>query len=338
MTNGDNPFAPGSGSSNGYGVQSVGFGAPKPSPASATEMPQATAPGADLIKDATTASFQADVIEASKTQPVLVDFWAPWCGPCKQLTPIIEAAVAKAGGAVKLVKMNIDDHPAIPGQMGVQSIPAVIAFVNGQPVDGFMGAQPESQVSAFIHKLAQQSGADRQGAAIDDALAQAQAALDAGDINGAAQIYAMILQQDPSNVTAYAAVAALMIDNGQAERARQMVEKAPDEMKNDPGMNGVKAKLALIDKLADIGDPALLNARLAQNEDDHDARFDLAQIANAKGEREEAADQLLSIMEKDRQWREDGARMELLTFFEAWGPTDPATMRARRKLSSLLFR
>ena len=324
--NSDNPFAP----QSAYGTTTMGFGGEAPGGAKKTAGP--------LVKDTTTAGFQADVIAESRSQPVLVDFWAPWCGPCRQLTPIIEGAVNAAGGKVKLVKMNIDDHPAIPGQLGIQSIPAVIAFVDGQPVDGFMGAQPESQVKAFIEKVARLGKGGAKAAAIEEALAEASEAIAQGDINGAAQIYAMVLQQDPENPVAYGGMAGLMADHGQAERARQLLDEAPESIRNAPALVAVRTRMELAEKVAGIGDPAELAARLEKNPGDHDARFDLAQIYNARGDREAASDALLDIMAADREWRDDGARKELLKFFDAWGMTDPATLRARRKLSSLLFR
>ncbi|MEO1749228.1 MAG: thioredoxin, partial [Pseudomonadota bacterium] len=279
-----------------------------------------------------------DVVEESRQQPVLIDFWAPWCGPCKQLTPILEAAVQKSGGKIKLVKMNIDEHPAIAGQMGVQSIPAVLAFSNGQPIDGFMGALPESQVQAFIDKIVAAAGSDPAAEMIEQALEKAAEAVAAGDAAGAAQVYAAILQQDPENATAFAGMAGLMIDSGQADRAKSMLETAPEAIKDDALLTSVKTRLELLEKVAAIGDPKALEARLAADDNDHDARFDLAQIANAQNDRASTADHLLTIMERDREWRDDGARKELLVFFEAWGPTDPATVAARRKLSSILFR
>ncbi|MEQ8402114.1 MAG: thioredoxin [Silicimonas sp.] len=335
MTSNDNPFAAG-GNAPAYGSQTVEFGAGTAGGEPAAN-PLGPA-GSALIKETSTAEFQNDVIAESRNQPVLIDFWAPWCGPCKQLTPVLEAAVRKAGGKVKLVKMNIDEHPAIPGQMGIQSIPAVLAFVDGQPVDGFMGAQPESQVQAFIEKLIKTSGGGAQGAAIAEALEQAAQAAAAGDTNGAAQIYAMVLQQEPENAAAYGGMAGLMADHGQEDRARQMLDQAPEAMREAPELQAVRTKLELADKVAQIGDPAALEARLADDPGDHDARFDLAQILNAQGDRDGAAEQLLEIMKADREWREDGARLELLKFFEAWGQTDPATVRARRKLSTMLFR
>lgn len=335
----DNPFAPTSntaGQAVGYGQQSVGFG----DSGDALKAPAAAAVPGELIKDTTTAQFQIDVLEASRDQPVLIDFWAPWCGPCKQLTPVIEAAVRAAGGKVKLVKMNIDEHPAIAGQLGVQSIPAVFAFANGQPVDGFMGAKSESDVKAFIEKVIASSGgsqAEAEKQAIAQALEQAAEALATGDLNAAAHVYSIVLKQLPHNADAYGGMAGVMVKAGQVDRAREMIDQAPEEIKDHAALNAVVAQLALAEKLAAIGDPAALEARLAADRNDHDARFDMAQIYNAKDEREAAADALLMIMKADREWRDDGARKELLTFFEAWGPIDAATVGARRKLSSILF-
>lgn len=336
MNGDDNPFAPTAGAS-GYGTANVGYG--ETSLSSAPSAPQpAAVPSGELIKETSTAEFPNDVIAQSQSVPVLIDFWAPWCGPCKQLTPILESAVRKAGGKVKLVKMNIDDHPAIPGQMGVQSIPAVIAFVGGKPVDGFMGAKSESEVTAFIEKIASAAGADDKEAMIEEAFAQAQAAIEAEDINQAAHIYRTVLQHMPENADAYAALAGLMADYGQPEQAQAMLDQAPEQFEGHAGLAGVKAKLELAAKVAALGDPDALKKRLADDPKDHDAAFDLAHILNAQGDRQGAADMLLSLMELDREWREDGARKELLTLFEAWGPMDEATQAARRKLSSLLFR
>ncbi|QKV19869.1 thioredoxin [Oricola thermophila] len=330
----DNPFASGQG---GYGAQNVQFGGADAGNGAAQPATSGAA-GGDLVKDTTTAGFQQDVIAESRNQPVLVDFWAPWCGPCRQLAPLIEAAVRKAGGKVKLVKMNIDEHPAIAGQMGVQSIPAVVAFHNGQPVDGFMGAVPETQIEEFIKRLVAGAGGDSQEQAVGQALEAANAAREAGDVNQAAQIYQMILQQVPDNAAAYAGLAGMLLDAGETDKARQMIAQAPESIAESAELASVRARLELAEKVAGLGDPAELERRLAGNPDDHDARFDLAQIRNATGDREAAADLLLEIMRADREWRDDGARKELLKFFEAWGPTDPATVKARRKLSSMLFR
>ncbi|MBA8906402.1 thioredoxin [Aminobacter ciceronei] len=292
------------------------------------------APVAELIKDTTTAAFSADVIQESRKQPVLVDFWAPWCGPCKQLTPVIERVVQAAGGRVKLVKMNIDDHPAIAGQLGIQSIPAVIAFKNGQPVDGFMGAVPESQIRDFIDKIAGKDGGQPQ---IAEALAAAAEAREAGDLQTAVQIYDAVLEQVPDNIDAIAALADILFEAGDVEGANEVLARAPDDKKSAAALVSVRTKMALAEEAAALGDSAELERRLALDPGDHQARFDLAMIQNAKGQRTEAADNLLAIVKADRTWNDDGARAQLLKLFEAWGFTDEVTLSTRRKLSSLLF-
>lgn len=297
--------------------------------------PQSTAPaaaGGDII-DITTADFMAQVIEESKTRPVLVDFWAPWCGPCKQLTPTLENAVAKAGGKVRLAKMNIDEHPEVAGQMGVQSIPAVFAFVDGRPADGFQGAQPEAQVKAFIEKLIGPQGPSQ----AEEMLAAADAALSAGDLQTAANMYAQILQVEPENVGAMAGMLKVYVAAGELETARQALASLTDEMKADPAIQAAEAALHLAEKAASLGDAEELTARLEANPDDHQARFDLALVHNAKNHRSAAATALVEIIQRDRSWEDDGARKELLRLFEAWGPTDPASIEGRKKLSRVLF-
>ncbi|MET3790967.1 thioredoxin [Aquamicrobium terrae] len=296
--------------------------------------PAGSAP-ADVIKDTTTAAFSADVIQESRNQPVLVDFWAPWCGPCKQLGPVLEKAVLAAGGRVKLVKMNIDEHPAIAGQLGIQSIPAVIAFKDGQPVDGFMGAVPESQINEFIARLG--GGKDDGKAALAEALAAAAEARGQGDAQTAADIYGAILQQAPDSAEAAAGLADILFEAGDAEGAGAVLDGVPEDTRDAPEIAAIRTKLSLAAQAAELGDAAELEKRLQQDPDDHQARFDLAMIQNAKGERMEAADNLLAIIKADRTWKDDGARAQLLQFFEAWGMTDEATLAARRKLSSLLF-
>jgi putative thioredoxin len=291
---------------------------------------------ADLVKDTTTSTFGKDVLEESRRQPVLVDFWAPWCGPCRQLTPIIEKAVKEAGGRVKLVKMNIDDHPAIAGQLGIQSIPAVVAFVDGRPADGFMGALPESQVKAFIDKIGGPAGAD-QAAEIAAVLEEAAGLVVAGDIDGAAQLFAAVLQADPDNVRALAGMAECMIAANQHGRARELLSQLPDELSKAPEIQAQLKRLDQIEEARKLGDPVALEHTLSLNPDDHHARMKLAKIRNVEGRREEAAEHLLLIMKRDRTFEDDGARRELLQFFEVWGPKDPATVMARRKLSSILF-
>ncbi|SOC43279.1 thioredoxin [Rhizobium subbaraonis] len=293
-------------------------------------------PAGDLIKDTTTATFAKDVIDASRQQPVLVDFWAPWCGPCKQLTPVIEKVVTEAAGRVKLVKMNIDDHPSIAGQLGIQSIPAVVAFVDGRPADGFMGALPESQVRAFIDKIAGPAGAD-QKAEIEAILAEAKALLNDKDIAGAADLFGAILQADPENAAALAGMAQCMIAAGQIDNARQALASATEEMAKDPVIAAVSKQLDQIEEARKLGDPLALEQALATDPDDHAARLKLAKIRNVEGDRGAAAEHLLTIMKRDRTFEDDAARHELLQFFEVWGPKDPATIAARRKLSSILF-
>ncbi|HKH97320.1 MAG TPA: thioredoxin [Beijerinckiaceae bacterium] len=286
-----------------------------------------------LIKDTTTAGFRQDVIAESAKQPVLVDFWAPWCGPCKQLTPVIEKAVKAAGGKVKLVKMNIDEHPQIPGQLGIQSIPAVIAFTKGQPVDGFMGALPESQVKGFIERLVGPVGPS----AAEDMLAEAAELAAQGDAAGAAELYAAVLAQEPDNVAAIAALAKLHLDLGDLDGAKRFLTMAPKGKENDPAIAGARAAIELAEQAASLGDVGELMRRVEADPRDHQARFDLAVALNARNKREEAVDALLEIVRRDRTWNEDGARKQLVQFFEAWGPMDPATVAGRKRLSSVLF-
>ncbi len=292
------------------------------------------AAGEGLIKDATTATFMKDVIEESRTQPVLVDFWAPWCGPCKQLTPVLEKAVRAAKGKVKLVKMDIDKNPEIPGQMGIQSIPAVIAFVNGQPVDGFLGALPEGQVVAFLERLTKEKLGGGEG---PDLLKNAEAALAQGDATAAAEIYAAVLAADSANVVAIAGLARAHVKLGTLEQAKRMLAMVPDAKRNDPAVAAAQAALDLAEQAKAVGPLDDLEAKVNANPADHQARFDLAVALNAAGKKSEAAQQLLDIIKRDRKWNEDGARKQLVQFFEAWGATDEATLEGRKRLSSILF-
>ena len=286
-----------------------------------------------VVKDTTTQAFVKDVIEESKRQPVLVDFWAPWCGPCKQLTPILEKAVKAAKGKVKLVKMNIDDHPAIPGQMGIQSIPAVIAFVNGQPADGFMGALPESQVIAFLERLTK----DRIGGEAQDLLKAADAALAEGDAAGAAEMYAQLLAEDNANVPALGGLARAYVETGALDQARQTLALVPEAKQNDAAVAAARAALELAEQAKTLGPIDELEQKVAANPLDHQARFDLALALNGKGRRADALEHLITIVKRDRKWNDDGARKQLVQFFDAWGPTDEATIDGRKRLSSILF-
>jgi putative thioredoxin len=291
----------------------------------------ATADG--FVRDTTTQTFMKDVIEESRRQPVLVDFWAPWCGPCKQLTPVLEKAVRSSNGKVKLVKMNIDEHPAIPGQMGIQSIPAVIAFVNGQPADGFMGALPEGQVTAFLERLTKQEI----GGEEKELLKSADAALAAGDPAGAAELYAEILAGDPANVHALAGLARSYLETGNIDQAKHTLAQVPEAKRNETAVAAARAALEVAEQAANLGPVAELEQKVVANPLDHQARFDLAVALNGNNRRQEALDHLIEIVRRDRKWNDDGARKQLVQFFEAWGPTDEHTIAGRRRLSSILF-
>jgi putative thioredoxin len=286
-----------------------------------------------VVRDTTTQTFVKDVIEESKRQPVLVDFWAEWCGPCKQLGPVLEKAVRAAKGKVNLVKMDIDKHPAIPGQLGIQSIPAVFAFANGQPVDGFLGALPESQVSAFIERITK----DRIGGEERDLLKSADDALAKGDAAGAADLYAKVLAQDSGNLVALGGLARSYVRTGALDQAKQTLALVPEAKRNDPAIAAARAALEVSEQAQAVGPIADLEQKVAANPLDHQARFDLAIALNAKGRRQEAVDNLLEIVRRDRKWNDDGARKQLVQFFEAWGPTDEATVNGRKRLSSILF-
>lgn len=290
---------------------------------------------ADLIKDTTTAAFMKDVIEASKTVPVLVDFWAPWCGPCKALTPIIEKLVRAAKGKVRLVKMNIDDHPSVAGQLGVQSIPAVFAFVDGKPIDAFMGALPEGQVKTFIDRLIATNGSVDDGLA--GALESANAAFEEGDVKSAAEIFAAILEEDKENIEALAGLVKCYVAAGDFEHAESTLALAPPAKQNHATIASVRAMLDLARKAPSAASTAALESAIASNPNDHQARYDLALAMNAAGNKEGAVDNLLEIFKRNRAWNEEAARKQLVQFFEAWGPKDDMTLLGRRRLSVMLF-
>jgi putative thioredoxin len=286
-----------------------------------------------LIKDTTTQAFMADVIQESMKQPVLVDFWAEWCGPCKQLGPMLEKVVVAAKGKVKLVKMDIDKYPQIAGQLGVQSIPAVFAFSKGQPVDGFMGAIPESQIKEFITRIAGPGG-DPDTEAM---LAEAEALLNEGEGEAAAQIFAQIYEQDPENLKAIAGLARCAIAAGELEQAKATLSLTPKGKENDPGIASARAALELAEQANEVGDLQGLARQVEADPKNFQARFDYALALVAANKREEAVDQLLDIARRDRKWNDDGARKQLVQFFEAWGPMDENTIYGRRRLSSILF-
>src|SRR3979411_2073672 len=292
-----------------------------------------TAAPAGVVKDTTTQAFVKDVIEESKRQPVLVDFWAEGCGPCKQLRPVLEKVVKAAKGKVKLVKMDIDKHPSIPGQLGIQSIPAVFAFVNGQPVDGFLGALPESQVLAFIERVPK----DRMGGEEQDLLKTADEALAKGDAAGAADLYAQVLAQESGNIGALAGLARSYVSTGAIEQAKQTLALVPEAKHSDPAVATARAALEVAEQAQSVGPIAELEQKVAANPLDHQARFDLAVALNSKGERQAAIDLLLEIVKRDRKWNADGARKQAVQFFAAWGPADEATVAGRKRLSSILF-
>ena len=294
-------------------------------------------PGAgDVVKDTDTAGFAVDVIEASMTTPVIVDFWAPWCGPCKTLGPVLEKVVRATRGKVRMVKLNIDENQQLAAQMRIQSIPAVYAFHQGRPVDGFAGALPESQLKSFVDKLLQLAGgADP---AIDDALAQAKAALDAGDFHGAAAVYNQILQVEPDRPEAVAGLARCLIGVGDLAQARALVDGVEAELAKHVEIVAVARTIELAEQTANAGGdiPALME-KLAADHDDHQTRFDLAMALYGAGKREAAVDELVEIVRRDRDWNDQAARKQLVTFFEAFGAADPLTVSGRRRLSSILF-
>ncbi|MFZ1990084.1 MAG: thioredoxin [Alphaproteobacteria bacterium] len=290
-------------------------------------------PKTSYIKDATTKTFQADVIEASRKQPVVVDFWAPWCGPCKTLGPIIEKLVNAAQGAVQLVKINVDENPEIAQALRIQSIPTVYAFKNGQPVDGFAGALPESQVKTFLERLAGPVGPSP----IDEMIAEGEALIEEGDVAMAAQAFAAVLQEQPGEPRALAGLSRSYLRAGDIERAKQTLSLVPPEAEKHQAIASVRAELDLADKAGDGGDTSALKAKVAAEPQNYEARFDLAMALVGANQHEEAVSELLEIVRRDRKWNDEAARKQLLTIFEALGPTHEVSVSGRRRLSSILF-
>jgi putative thioredoxin len=299
-----------------------------------------TAPAADtgLIKDGSTDSFMADVIDASQQVPVIVDFWATWCGPCKQLGPALEKAVKDARGAVRLVKIDVDKNQELAGQMRVQSIPAVYAFFQGRPVDGFVGAVPESQIKTFVSRVVQTAGGAIGPSPVEQALEQADAALAAGDTGTAGSLYSEVLGHEPDNAAAIGGLVRCLLASGDVEQARELIDGVPPAKANDAAIVAARSALELAEQSSGAAaELPQFRARLEKDPNDHEARFALANALYAADQRDAAVDELLDIVRRNRGWNEEAARKQLVKLFEAMGPADPLTLSARRRLSSLLF-
>ncbi|MGH1464654.1 MAG: tetratricopeptide repeat protein [Cognatishimia sp.] len=291
---------------------------------------------ADLIKDVTEATFMQDVVEASMKAPVIVDFWAPWCGPCKTLGPALEAAVVKAKGAVTMAKVNVDENQAIAGQLRVQSIPTVYAFYQGQPIDGFQGAVPASEIDAFVAKVVEQGGGEVDGG-LNDALEAAQEMLDSGEAADAAQTFAAILEEDPNSAVAFAGLAAAHIALGEVDEAEAVLNGVPAEISDAVELEAVRAQIELARQAENAGPLTELRNTVAENADDHQARFDYAQALHAAGDAEAAIDELLELFRRDREWNDAAAKAQLFTIFDALKSDDPVVLNGRRRLSSMIF-
>ncbi|MEM7317387.1 MAG: thioredoxin [Pseudomonadota bacterium] len=295
------------------------------------------APAADLIKDGTEATFMADVVEASQHVPVIVDFWAPWCGPCKTLGPMLEAAVTAAKGAVKMVKINVDEAQAIAGQLRIQSIPTVYAFYKGQPLDGFQGAQPQSEIEAFVKRVIEASGGEDPGGQLDEAVQAAEDMLAEGAAVDAAQTFAAILGEDAEHAAAYAGLVRSHIAMDDLDQAEAILNGAPAAISSSPELEAAHAQLELARQAADAGPVGELTAAVETDPDNQQARFDLAQALHANGNVQEAVDHLLEMFRRDREWNEGAAKAQLFTIFDALKPNDPIVLTGRRRLSSMIF-
>lgn len=294
-------------------------------------------PAAPAVTDGTTESFVADVLEASRDALVVVDFWAPWCGPCKQLSPVIERVIEATQGAARLVKINIDDNPEIAREMHIQSIPAVYAFYQGRPVDGFMGALPESQVKAFIDRLVKATHGEAPAAALGEIVAEADKMLAEGDAPGAEHLYKQILEADPANKAALAGAIRCRIAGGDVAAARKLFDRVPGELKETAEIAAARTALEMAEARPGAGALRAAQEKIAADPGDHQARFDLAAALFAESKPDEAVDHLVEIVKRDRAWNDEAARRQLLKLFEALGPAHPATLVGRRKLSSVLF-
>lgn len=292
---------------------------------------------ADVIKDGSIQTFARDVLDASMRVPVLVDFWAPWCGPCKQLTPVLEKLVRAAKGKVRLVKIDIDQNPELAQQLRIQSVPTVYAFLGGQPVTGFAGAQPESQIKALIDRLIATAGPGGAAPEEDDLLKAAQDAAEHGDNRTALRLFQQVLAEDPVQPEAIGGLARVLITERKLADAKALLDEAPKEVANHVAVTGAKAALALAEEAGDLGDPTVLLARVEGNPDDHDARYRLATLMFLRGQVEAAMNHLVQIVKRDRSWQDELARKQLVKFFDALGPKHPATLKGRRMLSSVLF-
>ena len=292
-----------------------------------------TTPGNDLIKDSTEATFMADVIEASREVPVIVDFWAPWCGPCKTLGPMLEKAVTEANGKVRMVKVNVDENQQIAAQLRIQSIPTVYAFFEGQPVDGFQGAVPQSEIKAFVDRLTGMGG----DGGLSEAVEAAEQMLSEGAAADAAQTFAAILQEEPEHAAAFGGLVRAYLAGGQEDQAEAILGQVPEKIANAPEVEAARAQLALVKQAASAGPVAELRAAVDANPDDHQARFDLAQALHASGDVEGAVNELLELFRRDREWNDGAAKAQLFTIFEALKPQDPVALHGRRKLSSMIF-